>query len=417
MKEVFVFFKRFVFFWFFLILFKLGAGLHYTLMSPLGERVFPIWLVGILIGGVSLLQLILDVPAGFILDRFGYRKFLKITTFVFMIASLSLCFGLNEMFFLITLITSCFGWLFFGPGVNAYLLSHASKENTPLFISFRDTFESLGIVLSSALFSIVLFLDTKIMGLIIFVFLLVAFIFISLAPKDTESVHKEKKIETQHYYIKRRYLKHILKVFGQLNPASTMLILMGLAGSIFYSLIWFVVPLIIAHNQKSGYLNLGLGIFDFAVVTLGFILGRIASKFNKQKLVFLGLLIFALAGFFIGFNFGILFLILGFLATTGDELAGISLWSWLNILDKNHTEDGLISGIISLFQDLGWAIGPMVAGILYEIVGPSWTIAIGGIFIFSVWSFYGLVLGKLHRKHGNVALSIIKKPHVFRHKR
>ena len=74
------FFRKFSPFLLFLTSFKFGAGLHYTLMSPFGERLFPLWLVGLMIGLAALAQLLLDIPAGHMLDTYGYRKMLKITT-------------------------------------------------------------------------------------------------------------------------------------------------------------------------------------------------------------------------------------------------------------------------------------------------------------------------------------------------
>ncbi len=208
------------------------------------------------------------------------------------------------------------------------------------------------------------------------------------SPKDTASVHAETKIPTQHFYIKRHYIPTLLRTMKKLNPASTMLLMLNLAASTFYGIIWFVVPLVIAHQIQGGLLGLGLGVFDFAVVALGFLLGSLADKANKRVLVFFGLLIFAVSGLLLGFDFGWLFLIFGFLATTGDEMVGLSLWSWLHALDRDHANNGTIAGVINLFDDLGWAVGPMVAGIVYGLYGPTWTIAIGALPIFVVWVIY-----------------------------
>jgi MFS family permease len=195
-----------------------------------------------------------------------------------------------------------------------------------------------------------------------------------------------------------------------------MLLLTGLSSSVFYALIWFVVPLLIANHTVSGMMEWALGIFDLAIVLMGFILGKIADRMNKKKLVFAGLLIFSVMGIILGFNLGFVFLLLGFIAAIGDELSSISLWLWLNALDENHDDDGLVSGSIELFHNLGWVIGPVVAGFLYPTIGAGWTIAIGGILIFSVWILYCFKLGKSHNNFELSYTSIEKKPHRFRHK-
>lgn len=412
LKNIFTFLP----FWFFLTLFKFGGDIHFNSMSPLGEKIFPIWIVGLLIGGASLFQLIFDVPAGFILDKYGYKRFLKITTLFFILAVSFLFFGLNKYTYILTLLFSVFGWLFYGPGVNAYVLSQAPQKDTGRFISFRDTFDSIGVLLGGWAFAFLIDMPVPIIALAALIVLVCAYISISLAPDSVPLNHLEKKIETQHYYVRRQYLHKVLKAITKLNPASTMLLLTALSSSTFYAIIWFVVPLFISHNQNSGAMTWGLSIFDLAIIFTGFWLGRLADKMNKRILVFFGLLIFSVMAMMLGFHFGILFLILGFLATVGDEISSLSLWLWLYTLDKKHAEDGLVSGVVSLFHDLGWTIGPIVAGFLYSGLGSAWTIAIGGFFVLIIWIVYSVSLSK---SHSHVTLNfdaVPKKPHRFRHK-
>jgi len=400
--------------WIFIFLFKFGAGLHYTLMSPLGARVLPIWVMGLLIGGSAFIQLILDVPAGFIMDRYGYRKFLKITSVIFILAAAAMLFGLSTPVIIATLMLSAFGWLFFGPGVDAYLLSHTQSEYAGRVMSVRDTLSSLGIVLATAALGFVLGLPMSVMAVIVMVLIAVAFLAVMFAPKDKVSAVAEKKHPAHHYYVRRHFIHHTFAVLKKMNPASGMLLILGFSASIFYATIWFVVPLLLdSANGGSPIPSVGLAIFDFAVVALGFILGRLADKFNQRLLVFSGLLIFAIAGSAIGFSTSIWFLLLGFIATVGDELAGLTLWAWLDRLDKKHTEDGLLSGIITFFYDLGWTIGPISAGFLFNVIGPQWTMAVGAIPVIITW----VVAAIMVRPHPRVVgETVTPKPHRRRYK-
>jgi cyanate permease len=309
------------------------------------------------------------------------------------------------------------GWLFFGPGNNAYVLTHASKDNVGKFLSIKDTFESMGVVISSAFLIVTLSISVQSVAILILSFLLLSIIIISKAPKDIENVNKEKKISTHNYYIKRVYLNRVIKAIFKLNPASLILIITSLSASTFYAIIWFVVPLIIADHKNDMIMGLSLGSFDLGIMLTGFLIGKLADRFNKRRLVFLGLLIFSVAGIFLGFSYGLAFILLGFIATVGDEMASISLWAWLNTLDKDHDEDGLISGVINLFQDLGWTIGPIVAGLLYSKIGPEWTITVGGLLILMAWLIYSIRFSGLH-PYTEISMALIpKKPHRFRHKR
>ncbi len=403
-------------FWIFLVFFKFGGALHYSLVSPLGERFLPLWIVGLLMGGGSLVQLILDVPAGYLLDRFGYLRLLKFTTFFFILAAVCIVSGLTTVTYILSIIMATAGWLFFGPGVNAYVLAQAPTASAGRFMSLRDISGSLGVVFASAILPFVLVLAPEYMGLILMILLGLALITLFFCPKDTVSVHAEKKLETHHYYIRRHYVHDLLKSIGKLNPASTLLLLLNLVASTFYGIIWFVVPLVIAHQANTGLLGLGLGVFDFAVVVLGYALGNLADKTDKRTLIFFGLLIFSICGMLLGFNYGWLFLLFGFLATSGDEMAGISLWSWMHALDKEHAADGQVAGVINLAEDLGWAIGPIAAGILYELIGGSWTIVCGAVPIVIVWVVYQFMIRKFPIKKLDMA-SIPRKPHRARHKK
>ncbi|MDK2898919.1 MAG: Major Facilitator Superfamily [Patescibacteria group bacterium] len=405
-------------FWVFLMLFKSGADLHFNSLSPLGERVFPVWVVGIIIGLFSLLQMVLDVPAGLLLDKFGYRRLLKFTTVVFIVATLLLfLFGLNMYTYIFTSFLSTIGWLFLGPGVNAYVISQASKKESNKFISFRDISGSIGSVVAGILFAVTISCPVQVMAFIATLFLVVSYVFIFLSPDDTENVCIEKKIPTQDFYIKRRFLHKVVKAIFKLNPVSSFLLISSLSSSIFYSIICFVIPLVIAHTESLGIMSWSLGVFDIAIIFAGFGLGKLAKLINRIFLIFLGLLVFGVMGTLLGFNFGVWFIVIGFIATVGDEIASLSLWSWLYDLDKDHAEDGLISGVLNLSHDLGWAIGPILGGFLYYGLGPSWTIMIGALFLLLAWFIYTIKLGALNMTINSNSNIAPKKPHKFRNGR
>lgn len=415
MKKSISVFWKFTPFWLFLLFFKFGAGLHFSLASPLGESLLPLWAVGLLIGSGAFVQLVLDVPAGHLMDRYGYRRLLIITTATFAIATTCLFFGLTRTTYILTILIATFGWLFFGPGEGAYTLVHAPKEQTGKFISFRDVSAAIGTMFAGAAVPFGLMLSPQHLGYTLFTLMGLALVCIWFSPRDKHSVHKKIKVATQAHYVRRHPIFNAWRMIKKLNPASSTLLLLNVSASIFYGSVWFVVPLVISHRHEAGALALGLSIFDLAIVLLGFVIGNMADKFNKRWLVFIGLLIFSLSGLMLGFNFDILFLFFGFMATAGHELAGLSLWSWLYTLDKNHAHDGAVAGVLNLALDLGWTIGPIAAGFLYTFVGPSWTIAYCAIPLVLVWGLYSFML---HRHQPLQALPGIVPalPRRLRHK-
>jgi MFS family permease len=387
--------KKLLPFWVFVLCFKLAAGLHFALLSVLGERVFPLWTVGLLIGGAALFQVCLDVPAGYLLDRFGYVRMMRIGTWFFIVGAGTLLFGLTPLTYPASIILATIGWLFYTPGVNAYVLLKAEKRTAGTFVAAREVSESSGIVIGTLLLPVAILLSAPLVGLFLIMVFLVAFAALSFTPLDEGSVHAEKKIAHQSYYVRRHFLHDVFRAISTSEPASVLLMLSGFSGSIFYGIVWFVVPLVLAHMTQAGPLNFGLIVFDASVLVTGFLIGRITDSRDKRWLVFWGLLLFAISGLFLGVDFGVWFLVLGFLATTGDEISSISLWAWLGHLHADHERDALVSGSISLCDDLGWAIGPVIAGILFESVGPAWTIAVGAGFIFLTWLISTLRLSTL----------------------
>ena len=392
MSTRFSFSKSFLALFAFTLFFKFGAGLHYTLLSTLGERVFPIWIAGLIISASSLLQMIGDVPAGMLLDKYGYTRLLKIFVVVFVFAASILFFGLTPLTFIVSLFFATIGWLFFGPGVNAYVLAESPHQTAGKTMGMMHSFGSAGVVAATIVLPFVISGSAQKIGLVVGLLLVCALIFLLFVPKETVAVHKVQKTRRHNYYIRRHFLHDVLKAIKKLNPASSILVVQSFASASFYGMIWFVVPLAIAEGLAGDLPSVGLGVFDLAVVLLGAFFGKLADKMHKPLLITTGLLLFSGAGFFLGFNLNLLFLFLGFIATAGDELSAVSLWAWLDTLDSDHAQDGLINGVITFFEDLGWAVGPAVAGILFGVIGPGGVIAVGASILFVAWLLAVFVL-------------------------
>ncbi len=375
-------------FWLFVFLFKFSAGLHYTLLPVLGEKVLPIWAVGIIISAASLLQLVFDVPVGFLMDRFGYVRVMRVSAFFFFLGACVLLFHFSLFTYLLTIFLGFVGWVSFLPGANAYTLAEAPREEGGRYMGIQHTFASLGIVCSSILLIFIVRSPIIIIGITLSFLFLLALLALMNTRKDRVSLAELQTRHAHHaYYLHRHFIHKVFKSMKHLDPPSIVLALQNLTGAIFYAVIWFAIPLVIAAQSNSGILAIGLSIFDLAVVILGAILGKLADRYQKKMLIFLGLLLFSVMGIFLGFNLNIFFLLLGFLATTGDEMSSVSLWSWLERLDTDHQDDGLVNGAIVFFEDIGWTIGPVAAGFLFASVGPSLTIAIGALPILLAWLF------------------------------
>jgi DHA1 family multidrug resistance protein-like MFS transporter len=403
--------------WLYIVLFKAGGTVYFSALSPLGERVLPLWVVGLLVGGSSLVQLLLDVPAGYLLDRFGYVRLLRLASLVLGFGGIFfLLFGLSIWSFIVLILISGCGWLFFGPGVDAYVLTAAPRSHVGRWMGVQRSMNSLGVVIGASLFSLLLPFPTAGLALGIAVLLFLASLSALFLKKEQTSVHTEQKIETHYYYVRRTFLKETLLAFKKLRPASGMLAFSGFTTALFYSIIWFVLPLYIHSLQQAGPMQFALGIFDATVIVCGGLIGKLADTKNKRLYIFLGLLVFAMFGTLSGIHLNGWFLVFGFIAAVGDELSSVSLWAWMNQLNRDHAHDGLIASVINFSQDLGWVVGPVLAGLVYASLGPSLTILVGCGFVFLSWAVSAILL------HRNVSLFFhspfpsSKKPHRYAHK-
>ncbi|MBP7134149.1 MFS transporter [Patescibacteria group bacterium] len=405
------------FLWAYIVLFKSGGMLFYSSLSLLGSAVFPLWMVGMLIGSASLIQLLMDFPAGVFLDRYGYARMLRYASFVLAGAgALLLVCGLRPWVFVVLIFLSAGGWLFFGPGVNAYLLSIAPPKEAGRYMGMRSIMSSGGAVISTLLLAIFVQGPIRFLALAILIPLLLASGTAFFLRKKTPSVHAHPVLETHHYYIRRKTIREIFQTMKRLNPASGMLALTTVAGSTFYGVVWFTIPLVIAEQLTKSPLHFGLSIFDVAVVLSGSLAGRLADTPQRRLWIFLGLSLFALCGMSLGFHLTGWFFLLGFLATVGDELANVSLWAWLNVLDRTHAHDGFIAATMSFFEDIGWMLGPLMAGFLYTFVGPGWTIFAGSSLIFICWIISGFVFYQKQTFQHHRVERIPEKPRRFPHK-
>ncbi|MFZ3031652.1 MAG: hypothetical protein WA082_01325, partial [Candidatus Moraniibacteriota bacterium] len=95
----------------------------------------------------------------------------------------------------------------------------------------------------------------------------------------------------------------------------------------------------------------------------------------------------------------------------------VSLWAWLDVLDKDHAQDGLINGAITFFEDLGWTIGPAVAGVLFGIIGPSGVIMTGASILFFAWIAALLLLRHPSAQHRGGENNYAHAPRRYTHKR
>lgn len=368
---------RFTPLWFFIFLFKFGAGIHYSLITVLGAQIFPLWAVGLCVGAASFIQLVLDVPAGFMLERHGHLRMLRVSTICFLLAGGALLFGLSPPSYVVTVIFSALGWLFFGPGVSAYLLSHGPVAVMGRLTALRRMCEAIGItcaLLGLAHFST---FPVTIVGLIIIYPMLGSLAALVLAQRAhiPTILHKETR---SRRVVAMTPLATLRTVATKLHPVGTVMALHVFAASVFYSMIWFLFPLLIVHSANPGIFSVALASLDLTVLFVAMPIGILVDRYAKRPLVVLGMAMMAVAALALSQAVTLLVIAFAIAVSLGDEIAIVSLWAWLDERTSKVHHEGIVTGALTFIEDLGWCTGPVLAGILAGALTGSETLVVGG---------------------------------------
>ncbi len=368
---------RFLPIWFFLLLYKFGAGIHYSLVAVLGARVFPLWAVGLCVGAASLIQLFLDVPAGLLIERHGALRMMRITTLCFIaVAAVLILFPLTPIVYVITIILSALGWLFFHPAVSTYLLVHGKTAYMGKLTGIRRSCEAIGITLALIGLPFFSHFSAHVLGIVILFPFIGALIALLIERRTTPATLLDPQTRSRRQRANLT-IKQILTILHKLHPVGLLMGMQTLTIGIFYSMMWFLFPLLVSQSTTPAAYTIALAALDFTVLIVGIPVGILVDRFKKSHIIAIGVTITAITAFGVSLTSTFLLLLFVILLSIGDEFATIGLWAWLDEKTNKTRHEGVISGAITFLEDLGWMTGPVLAGLFATILGPSQTLFIG----------------------------------------
>ncbi len=380
-------------FWFFVLLFKFGAGIHYSIIAVLGSRVLPLPLVGLFIGLAAFLQVALDVPAGFMLERYGYLHMLRISTICFFLAGVIIIPGLTPLTFILSTVLSGLGWLFFTPGLEAYLLAHSPITLFGRITGLQRTMQAIGMTLAVIGLPYFVQLPGTIIGLIIIYPLIGALAALAIAERQPMPTVLPARLRYRRR-ASQATLTTLVSTLQKLHPLSTAFIFYSITIASYFGLLWFTLALLIASHTSGHIISLGMAVFDFTVIIVALVIGKIVDSSNKKIVAYIALTIVAFSAFFLWSTFQPLFILFCFLLSIGDEMFTITFWSWIDTRLPQGEHYGLITGALTFAEDLGWMAGPIIAGLLYTLVGPISTLHYAGLAVVLCSFLIGLLLIK-----------------------
>jgi DHA1 family multidrug resistance protein-like MFS transporter len=120
------------------------------------------------------------------------------------------------------------------------------------------------------------------------------------------------------------------------------------------------------------------------VLTQGLLVGRLINRWGEQRMIQIGLLSSAIGFVLFVVTFDMLSMIV-VMATMG--LGNASMRPAVNSLVSKRTpagEQGSVLGIVNSYNSLGRIFGPVVGGIIFDVLGYQWPYIFGSILFFLI---------------------------------
>ena len=281
-------------------------------------------------------------------------------------------------------------------GVYDFVGRKVSPENHSKHFGFIEISKSLGFILSP------LFIALTIQNTIswqpfsaMLLFLIIGLGFYILLVLFSKK-EKQEYVHEQHKH-KLQILKE-LRLWKSLGKRLLPVLFLTLLFSMFDSFIWTIGP-ILSESYKAlhPFNGLVLTLYSIPPLFVGWFVGSITRKFGKKKTAFVSFLLGALvlSVFMLLHN---LYSILLCVFITG-LFVNISLpameGAYADYISETGQVEKEIEAVIDFFTNLGFIIGPILAGILADMFGNATALSLLGL--ISAWlSFFLLRITPKH---------------------
>jgi len=369
--------------------------------------------VGLFISLPLFINLIIDLPLGFLFDRLGYKKSIMLGLLLYAVSILIIGFSINVLVIIIASATFAFASGMREGGTTSYLLKIAPKQNQSGYFGIKAFFEDLAYTVGPLLAGcFLLYRNYVFFGVTAIIFLLAFALSLFKLPwtnkKSSSSLakihshaHRYHSARLRHRFNHHKSWKLIRKeglVLRRLGARGVACLLYFFLYSFWDNMIWMIVPLYFAAQGSI----VGVIMAATAIPTLFLIIpsGIWADHFDRRKLILAGLTIFGLAtaiqGIFL--HHYVIFILFALLVTAGIDLADPAFDGIIAEQTKNKNT-GEIAGIWTLASDFGYFASPIATGLLLEITGFHQIISgFGIVILLTVPVFWLLLTASTKRK-------------------
>jgi len=350
--------------------------------------------MGIIIGSSSFAGAIFDLLVSRYLKNPHYRK-LYLSVFILSFVFLILLYGGNILWvYLIAMGVWGIYWDLYH-FANFDLVSRVvpEREHASSF-GVMGIFHALGnliapIVAGLVIATVVDFRPFAISGLMLVLSFMVFLVF----------YFQSKNLKEEPFPVIRRKM-HWMSEFGlwkEIFRQIPYLLILTFVIHITEAFFWTIGPLIAENGQFGEFGGVLLAAYVFPVLVTGWFVGRLSMKFGKKKTAVGSFFLGALVLMFFGMTSQPLMMIgIVFLASC---MIGLSLpalnGAYADYIVETKKYEKEIQGVIDIFYNIGWMIGPALAGLTADLFGDRQAFSILGIFSAIVCAYLFL---KMPRK-------------------
>ena len=352
--------------------------LTYILPLLISEQGFSKIEMGVILGSSSFAGAVFDVVVSKYLKTPHYR-FLYASVFLLSFSFLGiLYFGSTIWVFLLAMALWGIYWDFFH-FANFDFISRAlpQKEHTSAF-GILGIFQSLGVLIAPILAGIVIgevvnskpFIISGVMLLLSFI------VFVELYKQS----FKRKELPVIQDRSKSHWMREFrvwTAIVRQLAPILVLTFLIYITEAF----IWTIGPLIAESGQFGKFGGLLLVAYSFPTLIIGWFVGKIANRFGKKRTALYSFLIGSVVFSFFMFAQSPtqMIIVIGFASTfIGISFPALS-GAYADYITETQSYEKEMQSVIDVFYNIGWILGPMLAGLLAQAFGNAQSFSILGV--------------------------------------
>ena len=349
-------------------IYTFGWGITSPIFSIYVEKVTgTLFLTGVILSVTTLMGIFLNIPFGVIENRMNMKRVLQIVLLIY--AVLALLYPAANSFMSLLLVSvargiaSSFLWLTSWAYVFAYTEKRVKRKETGFFSDMNDFASALSPIVGGLVAILSFFLPFYLLSLTSLAAFGVVSLYLKEIPKPEKASLKLQMTTLFRYMRNSRFVKTVFLIV------------------VFYALINVYYSFLSVFLNGEGIPIPLIGVILTAAllpaVALEVPIGNVIDKHGIRKTLVIAASLTVLTGILMPFSSNFFYVLTTVIAfTVSYTMIFIALYSRMSdIMGESKTA---ITGAIATFKDLGYTIGPLVAGTLMEFTSIRNTFFVTG---------------------------------------